>query len=367
VLDLVVDYQIANPAHDAPMGEVCLSFPLDEESDAKSAARSLAKRGLLFHRQMRDYESFSATPEGLLASHRAADVERVGSELLRVFHARIAELRTKFERFKLGELTLTGPDDIALAQLVVCAFELHGHLPGVARRPGPETDFLTPDNVVDLRGVKDVGGLLDRVRRMRAARSEFLRGIGGARGRRGPGREEYPDDELDDLLPLLGRKALNRDLARLSGQEGPCPLCATVMIDVDHFKAVNDSLGHDAGDDVLKRVAGIVRAVTEGRGSGYRYGGEELVLLLPNFTAEEAFPLVERIRRAVEAEVWRDRGGLHVTISAGIDDTETTDATTALRNADAAMYAAKDGGRNRTERAPKEVGAVHPTGAHTGS
>ncbi len=119
-------------------------------------------------------------------------------------------------------------------------------------------------------------------------------------------------------------------------------------MDIDHFKNVNDSRGHPAGDAVLIRVAQIVRDVTGRRGSAYRYGGEEFALLLPEFTGNEALPLVERIRAAVEAEVWPSYEALRVTISSGIADGGSGTARDVVKAADAALYEAKHGGRNRT-------------------
>jgi diguanylate cyclase (GGDEF)-like protein len=349
ILDGVVDYEVANPAHHVPMGEVCMFFPLEEEAETKSAARSLVERTLLAHREAGDYGSFSATPEGLLASHRAVDIARLVTELLRFFHARIAELRTKFDSFTLGELTLTGAEDFAVAQLVVCAFELRGeNSRGTAYQPGPKTSFLTPNNVVDLRALTNVESLLERVRRRRAKDEDFFRSIGIARAAGEPAWDRYPPKDAAELVPLLRRGAFDRDVAQVFRDRPHSRACSLVIIDIDHFKMVIDSYGHPTGDAVLVRVAQIIRSVTGRRGRAYRYGGEELVVLLPDFTNEEAFPLVERIRAGVEAEVWPSYAGLAVTVSAGIADDRSGSAANVLEAADRALYEAKHGGRNRT-------------------
>ena len=75
---------------------------------------------------------------------------------------------------------------------------------------------------------------------------------------------------------------------------------ALAVIDIDRFKSVNDDHGHDVGDVILKGVAARIREAVEGKGRAYRYGGEEIVAILPNMTLEEALPVAERIRSSVE-------------------------------------------------------------------
>jgi diguanylate cyclase (GGDEF)-like protein len=141
------------------------------------------------------------------------------------------------------------------------------------------------------------------------------------------------------------------------------------MIDVDHFKRVNDTYGHPGGDCILIGVSDCVRKIVGRRGRAYRSGGEELAVLLPHFAAEEAFYVAERIRRAIANTVWKhDDQELRVTISIGV--ATTPHSTTAshgalLKAADDAMYKAKRGGRNRTCLAeglePEPVALTPPT------
>lgn len=169
---------------------------------------------------------------------------------------------------------------------------------------------------------------------------------------REPPWDEYPEDEAAELVPLLRRRSFDRDIERLFQTESNNRASTLVMIDIDHFKRVNDTYGHPAGDAVLIRVSEIVRSITGRRGRGYRYGGEELAILLPDFTVEEAVPLVERIRGAVQAENWPTYEGLTVTISAGVAAANGATAPPLVVDAaDKALYAAKQAGRNRTERA----------------
>lgn len=170
----------------------------------------------------------------------------------------------------------------------------------------------------------------------------------------------------DELTGLPGRRALNERLQRMGR------VYALAMADVDHFKAFNDTHGHDVGDQVLRMVAAQLRRVPGG-GQAYRYGGEEFTLVFPGKTAAQAMPHLEAVRRAIEAYQMRlrdkparpkadqigerrrgGRGGrasrpLRVTVSIGVaergDALRAPDAV--IKAADLALYKAKDGGRNQ--------------------
>jgi diguanylate cyclase (GGDEF)-like protein len=126
---------------------------------------------------------------------------------------------------------------------------------------------------------------------------------------------------------------------------------SVVMIDIDHFKQVNDSFGHQAGDEVLARVAHTVAAHRRSGDIVARYGGEEFMLMLPETSAENAFGVAEQLRTAVAADGLDTPGGRATfTISAGVAalgaDTQTLEQL--IRTADQALYAAKAQGRNRS-------------------
>jgi two-component system, cell cycle response regulator len=128
-----------------------------------------------------------------------------------------------------------------------------------------------------------------------------------------------------------------------------------ILFDVDHFKRVNDEHGHLSGDSVLVAIVQIMRKNLRQSDILGRWGGEELILLLPHTDATGAFHSAERIRKAVDdAEFPCDEKRLHLTVSAGIacyprNKAEGIDDL--LRQADAALYIAKSGGRNRIETA----------------
>ncbi len=155
--------------------------------------------------------------------------------------------------------------------------------------------------------------------------------------------------ELDDRLPLNRAATFDRDLVEMTKavRRADEPL-SLVMIDLDHFKTVNDEHGHPVGDEVLVAVSEVVTKRLGRKGKAYRYGGEEFALLLPSYSAEEAFGLAERIRKDIRAAVVSSKG-LRVTASFGVaclpDDASNPKGL--LEKADAALYEAKNLGRNR--------------------
>nr|MBA2348462.1 GGDEF domain-containing protein [Solirubrobacterales bacterium] len=127
-----------------------------------------------------------------------------------------------------------------------------------------------------------------------------------------------------------------------------------VMIDIDNFKSVNDTYGHQTGDVVLREVGRIVRESSREIDTPARYGGEELVMILPETDVEGAFQLAERVRLEIErlAVPTSDGGELRLTASFGVatQPGQGADARELVEAADAALYEAKAGGKNRTVR-----------------
>jgi diguanylate cyclase (GGDEF)-like protein/PAS domain S-box-containing protein len=126
-----------------------------------------------------------------------------------------------------------------------------------------------------------------------------------------------------------------------------------MMMDIDHFKAVNDTHGHHVGDEVLSALAEIFRSGLRSTDVVGRLGGEEFGVLLPETGLPEALPLAERVRRTVaDKPIPTSAGNLAVTISIGVA-TVTTEAyrlESLMQRADEALYKAKDNGRNRVEK-----------------
>jgi diguanylate cyclase (GGDEF)-like protein len=130
---------------------------------------------------------------------------------------------------------------------------------------------------------------------------------------------------------------------------------SVLMADIDHFKQVNDTYGHPAGDAVLRGVAEDLTRALRATDTAGRYGGEEILVVLPQNDPEGALVFAERWRSMVEESVFKspDRDEIQVTLSIGVatyeDKYETPDDLVAA--ADKALYVAKDGGRNRVESA----------------
>ena len=158
---------------------------------------------------------------------------------------------------------------------------------------------------------------------------------------------------VDPLTGLHNRRYLDSHFSGLVNEalDRGRPL-SVMVLDVDRFKSVNDTHGHDAGDDVLKEFAQRVRRSVRGVDLVARFGGEEIVVVMPDTPIETARLAAERIREKVQAEpfrVHRGRVTITVTVSIGVSAIETLEETAAslLKRADEALYAAKSGGRNR--------------------
>ncbi len=158
-------------------------------------------------------------------------------------------------------------------------------------------------------------------------------------------------DELTTADPLTGlrnRRFLDRTLAyelvRRRRYERPLTL---MLLDLDHFKRVNDTRGHDVGDDVLRAVGDTLRQILRRADLAARYGGEEFAVVFPETPAEGAVVVAERVRRTVQG---LDVQGLTITTSIGLASVEGVwegDPAALLRAADQALYRAKREGRNR--------------------
>ncbi|GAA4419591.1 GGDEF domain-containing protein [Acidovorax lacteus] len=159
----------------------------------------------------------------------------------------------------------------------------------------------------------------------------------------------------DPLTGLLNRREWVRltEQALLRAQRQGAPL-SLLMVDLDHFKAVNDVHGHSAGDDVLRLVASTMADTVRQTDCLARFGGEEFVLLLPDTPATSALLLAERVRVRL-AEAPPAVPGVHVTASIGVatwSPGQEPALQRLLQQADEAMYEAKRQGRNRTVAAP---------------
>lgn len=156
----------------------------------------------------------------------------------------------------------------------------------------------------------------------------------------------------DHLTGLANRTLLMERLERaLDTHAGRAATVACVFVDVDHFKVINDSLGHDAGDVLLATIARRIEAKVRTADTVARLGGDEFVVVLEDvMTVEDATAVMDAIADAVREPVSLEGQDVTPTVSAGLAiATSTVTAETLVRNADTAMYAAKEAGRGRTE------------------
>jgi diguanylate cyclase (GGDEF)-like protein len=147
----------------------------------------------------------------------------------------------------------------------------------------------------------------------------------------------------DALTGLYDRSSLGAALQRAFG-EGTAPISA-IMIDLDHFKRFNDDHGHLAGDRVLTRVSSIVRQSVRETDLPARYGGEELCVVLPGRSLEEASHVADRLRARIEQEL--ELEGVTASFGVASFPEHAHDALSLLEAADRALYASKRSGRNR--------------------
>lgn len=157
--------------------------------------------------------------------------------------------------------------------------------------------------------------------------------------------------QIDGLTGLRNRSFLDErvktEIALIRRHQRPL---ACVMIDVDHFKRVNDENGHAAGDEVLRAVADVLLACIRTEDVVARYGGEEFTILTPGVDAAGAAVLAERARQAVLGMVvTRGATTIRVTCSFGVAAFDAARPAALIHDADAALYSAKAAGRNRVE------------------
>jgi len=157
--------------------------------------------------------------------------------------------------------------------------------------------------------------------------------------------------QIDGLTGLWNRNYFNdrlgREQAEASRKHSPLAL---VMCDLDHFKRLNDTYGHPAGDAVIQAFAGILNRELRAYDVPCRYGGEEFALILPRTTAEEAVAVCDRIRRALELTSFKKYPEMHATASFGVAahvEEGACDPAKLIEAADKTLYHAKQNGRNR--------------------
>jgi two-component system, cell cycle response regulator len=167
---------------------------------------------------------------------------------------------------------------------------------------------------------------------------------------------------MDGLTGVFNRREFNRRLTieiERSRREGHS--VSLLMVDIDHFKKLNDTYGHQSGDDALRHISALIKTEVRPGDLPARYGGEEFAVILPYANSDEAFVVAERLRNLIAAQDIAIQGGQHVKVTASLgcatfpDDAQTEESLMAM--ADAALYQAKRGGRNRVCMMSRKISA----------
>ena len=149
----------------------------------------------------------------------------------------------------------------------------------------------------------------------------------------------------DALTGIANRRLLNEAMANLTVEAEEYAL---ILVDIDHFKRVNDTYGHDVGDDVLRELGMLLVSESDERHLVGRFGGEEFLIIMPHASVEEVSHLAESIREKVSAYPFETSAGtLHITVSLGACQSNDIETDSVLKHADEALYHAKESGRNR--------------------
>lgn len=159
---------------------------------------------------------------------------------------------------------------------------------------------------------------------------------------------------IDQLTGLLNKQYLAEKYGEPTEQETQSK--ALLFLDVDDFKAINDTYGHLVGDEVLRELAACIKRTVRSENEAVRFGGDEFVVILENTSAEDAFLVAERIRSCAGALAFSGGGAtFHITLSIGLIE-GTAPIKELIEKADRAMYSSKNKGKNKTTRFPEDGG-----------
>jgi diguanylate cyclase (GGDEF)-like protein len=274
--------------------------------------------------------------------------------------AQLAEIRTKLTSVDtqgMAVLRMLDRLDIELTGAIRITLD---RLPRPDVRKPREAALLPPDDLVYEAAIADLNRITTTPRDMGSGDESSRSTSGllavaaisllvlGAAALASTARRRPVADDLaamawsDGLTGLANRRRLDRDLDSLGPLTGQT---AVIMVDVDHFKSVNDNFGHQKGDDVLRSIGTMLANQIRHDDVVYRYGGEEFCILLPESSADAARQVADRIVEAARQIALPD--GQHITVSVGVADSIGANVYRAVESADLALYRAKDLGRDQ--------------------
>jgi diguanylate cyclase len=168
-------------------------------------------------------------------------------------------------------------------------------------------------------------------------------------------REYKVSAETDHLTGLANRRAWEMQMKKFKGQYATCNV---LILDIDHFKQINDQYGHANGDEVLKQFAELLHRETRNQDIKARIGGEEFGILIPMLSQSEVVNVAERIRHSISKHEFKllDQQKIQLSVSIGIANGKSENLREMIRLADDCLYQAKNSGRNRTHVTETIVG-----------
>ena len=298
-----------------------------------------------------------AAMESLMAGDLQVDALLEAERGLRELAFKQGVLKGSLDEAKARLKTLVSTFIDRVGEMSQSADGYHTRLGEYSEKIGQASDIAELRDLMDGLSA-DVGGLRDALRRdheeLMEARSQ---------AEQAENRIRELESELvqvsnlvreDQLTGALNRRgmdeAFSREVARSDRLGTPMSIG---LLDIDHFKKLNDGLGHQAGDEALKHLARVVRGLLRPTDVLARYGGEEFLILLPNTVVEEAERILQRVQRELTRQFFmHDNERVLITFSAGVAERRSGEVENSLvARADAAMYSAKAKGRNRVERA----------------
>lgn len=297
--------------------------------------------------------TMQAALDGRLTSHALFEAERSLQEVVQRQQALKGSLNEAKE--KLRHLISTFIDRVG--EISDSTGDYHGRIQTYSERIAAADDISELSDVIDSLST-DMLQMRDAMKRSHEELVEARSHVQEAESRIQALETELEEvaglvreDQLTGALNRRGMdEAFEKEIARATRAAASLSLA---LLDIDHFKKLNDSLGHQVGDQALVHLARVVKSLLRPTDVLARYGGEEFLILLPNTDAVEGQQVMQRVQRELTREYFlHDNQRVLITFSAGVAEMQSgEDREGLIGRADAAMYRAKAAGRNRVELA----------------